>query len=54
MMGDEGTLDGKIAALEIKLLVAQYPDENSVKSDSTLLLSKSRRKENVTRRRKKI
>ena len=49
-MVDKVTLDDNLTALEFKLLVSQYPNTNTVKSASMLLLSKTIIKENVTRR----
>ena len=42
--GDEGTLDGKLPSPAFKLLEAQFPNANAVKSASMLLLSKERTK----------
>ena len=50
VMVDKVTLDDNLTALEFKLLVSQYPNTNTVKSASMLLLSKTIIKENVTRR----
>ena len=53
MAGDEGTLDRKIPKPAFKTVAAHCLDANSVKSALTFLISKSRKKENVTRRRLK-
>ena len=48
---DNGDLENKLPMTAFKPLAAQCPGANPVNSASMLLLSKSRTKENITRKR---